>query len=311
MKFFSFHIGDWLPATMDMSPLEEGVYCRLLVWYYSHEQPLPLAFKDLNRIVRCRTRADREAVQTVVHRFFVVTDDGWRHDKAEAVLKTYSMGDSMRIARREANAARQRVSRQRRDAKLAAVISMGIEVPLSTSQSQLDAILCDQGVTQVVTRDVTCDINRECASDPVCAPAINQEPIKGAPDGTPPARARERVREAGGVIVIEPTDPARRHAAVAALKKGGFPMADANTSDPRFLALLQAGVTDDQLRLVASEAVARAKPWGWLLAVVQGRMNDAAAGYGPGRAANGRFSPDHDRVAGLTPTIAKKPPIAH
>lgn len=308
MKYFQFNIGDWLPATLDMSAIEEGIYCRLLTWYYSHEQPLPLTWRELNKIARCTCPAERAAVQRVVSRFFSITEDGWRHEKAESVLNAYAKTGSMRAAKREGNAARQRLSRQRREAKWGAVMSMGIEVPLNATIGQLDAVLQKHGITQVVTRDITCDVGVTEQGSLTCAPAINQEPIKGGAVAPPPARERARVREAGTVVVLKPAEPDRIESARRALQKAAFPLLDAHLADARFLGLLQSGATDDELRLAATEAVTRGKSWGWLIAVVAGRRADAAAGYGPGGAAMGRNRGDPDRVRGLTPTIAKQGP---
>lgn len=311
MKFFSFHIGDWLPATIEMSGVEVGAFVRLLVWYYSHEQPLPLTWKELNRIAQVRTRADHLAVQTVIHRHFTLTPEGWRNAKADEVLKQYARGEPARTAKRVADADRQRVSRQRRDAKVAALISMGVQTPFNPTQSQLDDVLRAHQVTQVVTPDVTCDIASPETHDLRHAPAISHEPIGDAASAAPPAQApaHEGAREAGGVVVVlRPLEPDRLASAVKALKAGGFPMALASMSDPRMLGALQAGCTDDALRLAATEAVTRGKSWGWLVAVVAGRTSDLIAGYGPPRAGSGSFRRDPDRVAGLTPTIAAKPP---
>lgn len=308
MKYFNFNIGDWLPATVDLTATEEGIFTRLLVWYYSNELPLPLTWRDLNKIARAHTRPELAAVRLVVQRFFMLTDDGWHNEKCDAVLKTYSGNDSLRTKKRVAAAARQRASRDRRNAKWGAVMSMGIEVPLNATIAQLDSVLMKAGVTQVVTGDVTCDVIGGDRESLGCAPANNQEPIKGGAVAPPPAREGARVREAGTVVVLKPAEPDRIDTARRALQKAGFPLLDAHLADARFLGLLQAGATDDELRLAATEAVTRGKSWGWLIAVVAGRRADAAAGYGPGGAAMGRNRGDPDRVRGLTPTIAKQGP---
>lgn len=306
MKYYAHNVGDWLPATVDLSCTEEGVYRRFMDWYYSNEQPLPLTMRDLNKIARARCPADREAVQTITSRYFVLSDDGWHHDRIDRDLKVFSMGEPLRVAKRDANAERQRRSRQKRDASWAALISKGIQAPFKATQSQLDELLHKHGITQVVTRDVT----RDCDRDFTHAPAINQEPVlKEAPANAAASRgAGASAHEGSGAVVVveSPASPTRVQAAARALKAAGFPVALANTSDPRFLALLQAGVSDDEVRLTAAEAVTRDKGWGWVLATIAGRHADVAAGFAPPRAGKGPGSRDHDRVAGLTPTIAAK-----
>jgi uncharacterized protein YdaU (DUF1376 family) len=305
VKYYAHNIGDWLPATVDLSCTEEGVYRRLMDWYYSNEAPLPLTMRDINKIARVRSNADRDAVRVVVSRFFTMADDGWHQDKIDKTLKTFALGDAVRTAKRDAAAERQRRSRLKRDQLLAACIAKGIHAPFNASQSQLEEILAAAGVTQVVTRDVTRDEQRDFARDR----GINQKEksvtrdsdAEAPPEAAPPAPARSVV------AVLPPPEPNRRAAAAKALKAGGFPMVQANTADPRFLALLQAGVTDDELRLTAAEAVARDKSWGWMLATISGRHADVASGFS--RPAKAPKRDERERVAGLTPTIAAKPGI--
>lgn len=309
MKYYAHNVGDWLPATVDLSCTEEGVYRRLMDWYYSNEQPLPHAARDLNKIARTRTAADREAVRVITSRYFTLTEDGWHHDRIDKALKTFSMGDVVRTAKRDAAAERQRRSRAKRDASWAALISRGIQAPFKATQSELDNLLISHGVTQVVTRDGVRDITRDTGRDLGRDLAkTNNQSNTGAPAdaAAPRADARAAPAHEGAVVVLSPTDPSRVGAAGRALKAAGFPMLQANTADPRFVALLQAGVTDDELRLTAAEAVARAKGWGWLVATIAGRHADVAAGFAPARPAKGPNRRDPDRVAGLTPTIAQK-----
>jgi hypothetical protein len=113
------------------------------------------------------------------------------------------------------------------------------------------------------------------------------------------ALAAREAAAANGIV-----DPTVTGRAAKAIKAAGFGLA--NTADPRFLALVNAGVTDDEWRLTAAEAVARGKGWGWLLATLAGRRSDVANGYvaipSP-RAANRRES-----IEALTPTAAAKSP---
>lgn len=291
MKYYSHNVGDWLPATVDLSAAQEGIYRRLMDWYYSNELPLPLTFKDINKIARCRNPAERDAVKVVVARYFVFVDDGWHNEHIDSDLKRYAMGSDVRTRKRDLAAQRQARSRQKRDATWAALLSKGVQAPFKATQSELDALLVQAGVTLSVTRDEAVTSQRDLAGDG----AVNQEP-------------RAKTRDA--VAAVTPRDDGAARAldrvgmAGKALKQGGFALP--NVADPRFLALLQAGITDDELRLTASEATARGKSWGWLLATLAGRRADAVA-YGSPKAANGSFRRDPDRVAGLTPTIAAKP----
>jgi uncharacterized protein YdaU (DUF1376 family) len=299
MKYYAHNIGDWLPATVHLSNTQEGVYRRLMDWYYSNELPLPLTFAESNKIVRARNQGDRDAVKLIVARYFTLAEDGWHHHRIDRDLESYAQSEPMRTAKRDATADRQRRARLKRDASWAALVSMGVQAPFKATQGQLDELLLKHGITQVVTRDAPRDL-------PGTRSINNHEPgIKEAPAFA--AAPRGAGAHEGSVAVVEMSpEPSRVGTAAKALKTAGFNMALANTADPRFLALIQAGVTDDELRLTASEAVARTKSWGWLIATIAGRHADVANGFAPSRAAMGPRGRDHDRVAGLTPTIAAK-----
>lgn len=299
MKYYAHNIGDWLPATVHLSNTQEGVYRRLMDWYYSNELPLPLAFADLNKIVRARNQGDRDAVKLIVQRYFILAADGWHHQRIDRDLESYALSEPMRTAKRDATADRQRRARLKRDASWAALISIGAQAPFKATQGQLDELLLKHGITQVVTRDSRSDLLDTRGIN-------NHEPISVTRDRVPPREGAQAA--AGGVAVVDPSpEPNRVGAAAKALKAAGFNMALANTADPRFLALLQAGVTDDELRLTAVEATARVKGWGWLVATIAGRHADVANGFASRRPANAPNRRDPERVAGLTPTIASKP----
>lgn len=62
-------------------------------------------------------------------------------------------------------------------------------------------------------------------------------------------------------------------------------MADVNPSHPTLLALLQAGITLDELADAARYAVEKGKPFAYALSVAEGRRRDAAkVGTLPGSA---------------------------
>lgn len=91
---------------------------------------------------------------------------------------------------------------------------------------------------------------------------------------------------AGALTREEPCEvqatPTRRGMAGMALKRGG--LTEFNLAHPKLLALLDAGVEDEELRLTAAEATARGKGFGYVMAMIEGRRRDAAAaGAIPGR----------------------------
>lgn len=92
MIFFPFYTGDWIRDTSDLDADEEGIYIRLLCWYYSTEQKIP---GDRAHNI---ARSDQQKTQWVLSRFFVgcdsdgvETDKGkvthWKNERADKEIK--------------------------------------------------------------------------------------------------------------------------------------------------------------------------------------------------------------------------------
>lgn len=82
MRYYSWHIGDYASATAHLSNEEDLCYRRLLDLYYDTEQPIPAATRQVSRKVRCRV----DTVERVLQEFFVSTDSGYRHVRADEEL---------------------------------------------------------------------------------------------------------------------------------------------------------------------------------------------------------------------------------
>lgn len=80
MNYFELYPGDYLRDTTRLTLIEHGAYLRLLMTYYSEEQPLPASEAELFVIVAATTAADKEAVRKVAARFFPVATDGTRRN---------------------------------------------------------------------------------------------------------------------------------------------------------------------------------------------------------------------------------------
>lgn len=80
MNYFELYPGDYLRDTMRLSLLDHGAYLRLMVAYYSEEQPLPALHADLYTITSAVSSADKAAVRKVADRYFPVGEDGLRHN---------------------------------------------------------------------------------------------------------------------------------------------------------------------------------------------------------------------------------------
>lgn len=96
---------------------------------------------------------------------------------------------------------------------------------------------------------------------PLPLPSPSTSERTRAEQGAPHDDAQSIAQAAGGVC--------------SALREEGLQTASA--SHPKLLALLEAGITPDEIIAVAKEPAARIKGFAWILAAAEGRRRDAAA----------------------------------
>lgn len=89
MNYVELHIGDYDKATAHLTACEDGIYGRLMRRYYDTEAPLPLDLKALQRLVRARSREEKEAVQTILDEFFHQQVDGWHHKRCDEEIAKF------------------------------------------------------------------------------------------------------------------------------------------------------------------------------------------------------------------------------
>lgn len=111
MNHYPRHIGDYLKKTIGLTLLQDGAYNRMLDLYYSEEGPLPLDRADIYTSTRCQGKADRDAVDYVLRKFFTEKADGFHHDRCDEEIATYrersasaSQSAQKRWSERNANA---------------------------------------------------------------------------------------------------------------------------------------------------------------------------------------------------------------
>jgi uncharacterized protein YdaU (DUF1376 family) len=98
LNYYPHHIGDYLRDTAHLSPLEDGIYRRMLDVYYASEKPLPLETHWVCRLVRATTEDERNAVEEILRQFFDKQPEGWRNRRAD---------HEIRVAAKKAKVARQ------------------------------------------------------------------------------------------------------------------------------------------------------------------------------------------------------------
>ena len=109
MYYYQFNIGDYQSHTSHLSDIEDLVYRRLLDWYYLHECPIPLDEAEVSRQIRMRSHT--ESIAIVLKEYFVWTNDGWIHHrankeiaKADEKSEKASASAKARWSKRDANA---------------------------------------------------------------------------------------------------------------------------------------------------------------------------------------------------------------
>ena len=73
MNFFKLYPGDYQRDTGALSLAQHGAYLLMLQHYYATEQPLPVG-ASLYRLMRAQTKAEREAIDYVTARFWLLKD---------------------------------------------------------------------------------------------------------------------------------------------------------------------------------------------------------------------------------------------
>ena len=85
MHYYRHHIGDFLKDTGHLSNDQMGVYLRMLWRYYLDEKPL----KDDCESIAFAMRSDGKTVGLILHHFFVLQDEGWRHKRCDKEIADY------------------------------------------------------------------------------------------------------------------------------------------------------------------------------------------------------------------------------
>lgn len=91
MNFYKHHIGDFDADTAHLSWLEDAAYRRLMCLYYRREAPIPADIAQACRLVRATSRAEREAVESVLREFFEMREDGWHNKRCDVEIEAATL----------------------------------------------------------------------------------------------------------------------------------------------------------------------------------------------------------------------------
>lgn len=164
MNFYPFHIGDYASATRHLSWIEDAAYRRLIDCYYVREAPFPLDKRQIYRLVVATTDEQREAVDIILDEFFILTDDGYVHERCD--LEISCANDKKEKASHSAQE-RWRIANEKKVA--------------NQPQSEGNANAIDNECERIANASKdTCEGN---APNPNPNPKVNTSSRQSAPDG--------------------------------------------------------------------------------------------------------------------------------
>ena len=89
MHYYPKNIGDYRRDTMNLSLLEHGVYMTLIDHYILNEEPISLDHLDVCWTIGARTDNEKTAVCLILSKFFIKTDEGYRHKRCDEEIAKY------------------------------------------------------------------------------------------------------------------------------------------------------------------------------------------------------------------------------
>lgn len=81
MNFVKLYIGDYMRDTGTLTVAEHGAYVLMLLHHYATERPLPTG-RELHRLLRAESKAEREAIDSVAVRFWIAGEAGLTNKRA-------------------------------------------------------------------------------------------------------------------------------------------------------------------------------------------------------------------------------------
>lgn len=87
MHYYKFNVAGWAKDTGHLSLKEEGIYLRLVNYYYDTEKPIPLKTQLVLR--KLRIADESELVKLILEEFFIKTKSGWTHKHCEKLISEY------------------------------------------------------------------------------------------------------------------------------------------------------------------------------------------------------------------------------
>lgn len=248
MNYFDHHIGDYDQATAHLTAAEDGIYHRLLRKYYATEKPLPADMPTLQRLVRARTKEEKQAAEDVLKEFFTLEADGWHQARCDTEINEYHEKQVGRETEKLNAKERQRRARERRSFLFEQLRGHGLVPAYKTTTADLETML--SRVTQpIVTPTVTGDDT--AIHTPVTS---NHTPLTSSSSLSEQAAAAANTgggSETSELLLLRPSAIAEKLKNLEAVRF--------DSTDPLIFAWAIASITDAQLEAAHARALERRK----------------------------------------------------
>jgi uncharacterized protein YdaU (DUF1376 family) len=266
MNFYSFHIGDYAAHTKHLSLLEDLAYRRMIDLYYTNEKPLFLEPERVARLIGMRDHI--QEVSDVLSDFFIKTDDGFINKRCDEEIERARERLEETEGRRENERERQKRHRDRRKELFLRLRDVGIVPPWDTSTEALQALL-DKSVSQAANEPVTRDVTANHKPH-----TINHEPLTNNQENkhTDVITPCQTEKSENPVCDFTPTPVGLCCKAI--IQQG---IKSTSQHNPTFLALIDAGATEQEFAEAAKTAVSKGnRTFGYVLGIVKKQREDAA-----------------------------------
>lgn len=291
MNFFKLYIGDYQRDTGTLSLSEHGAYMLMLQHFYATEQPLPTG-RDLHRLLRCETKIEREAVDSVVSRFWKATDAGLINERAiqefgraaeisETNRSIALAREAKKRANREHEACSKRAHNENAESSEKHQKNLrnlqendafnGYEKPDSTT-TENNNNSTKHFENKGITHQEQSTKRAQSVLDSCHERSTNQTPDTRYQTKSNQVETHTQDHPTAGVCVFPVSDCCK------ALIEAGIPATKINQGHPKLLALIEAGATAVEFGDTARECVNKGNPaFAYVLGTMTRRREQAAA----------------------------------
>lgn len=137
MNFFDHHIGDYDKNTAHLTACEDGIYHRMIRRYLDKEKPLDADVSRIERVVRARSKEEKQAVHDVLDEFFTLEADGWHNKTCDEKITAYQEGEPEREVKKANEDNRMKRHREERARLFKVVTDAGLHAPWNVGMNEL------------------------------------------------------------------------------------------------------------------------------------------------------------------------------